>query len=207
MRRVWLALVILGVLLLAGCVDCKLGSSLASSGSAAANNLAAFYAGLIQDTIDTLELEAFTSAIRGVSFDTAEQKLLTDHIAELRARQVMAKRLAGFYKAVSDLCSYNASGEVKTAASDLSKSLSVPSLGSGINPGAIIGSAAGELAALAQSRDLVKGLKASEPALEKLIDLVTQERKITDAISQERSRKIVDVAAFLVDNDLLATKA
>src|SRR5687768_16034415 len=68
------------------------GQALATTGAAAADTLADYYDGLIQDTLDIWDLEAFHAALRQVPFEASEQKRLQVQVAALGQRAAMARR-------------------------------------------------------------------------------------------------------------------
>ncbi len=190
---------------LSGCNNKAEGLKLAETGVATAETMASYYDSLARDTLDIWEWEAFLSAIRGTSFDDREQQRLQDQIDALNKRSRLANRLRSTYSALKELSSYNASGEVKSAAENLSNTiLGLPPLkASGVDPSTIFGKLAGDLAAWKQSKDLRKGSVLILQTLERLTVLFDRETEAYKSIPEERANKIENVVDYVIRNKMV----
>jgi hypothetical protein len=182
------------------CKEVDNGKKLAEQGAAAADALASYYDQLSQDTLDTLELEAFQSTIRNVRFDLESQKLIETRYESLQKRAQLARTLSSTYKAFGNLASYDASGEIKASAEQLSENLKgLPPLpGAGIDVGTIVAGAANKLAEWKQSRDLRKGNELMLATLTGLLAMYEREAAVYKAISEERGNKVANIASYLI---------
>ena len=119
----------------------------------------------------------------------------------------MATDLASLYGALTQLSSYDASGQVSDSADRLSKQLtSIPALsGSGVNPASLIGSVAGDLADWKQSKDLRKGSRIISEALEKIEKLFQSEAKLYKSIARERGLSVANVIEYMIQNKMVTT--
>jgi hypothetical protein len=195
------------LVLSSGCGDRAGAADLANAGATTANALASYYNSLAQDSIDSWEMEAFYDSIQGIPFDQNSQKLYQDRIDALNHRAQMATDLASLYGALTQLSSYDASGQVSGAADRLSKQLtSIPVLsGSGVNPASLIGSVAGDLADWKQSKDLRKGSRIIAEALEKIERLFQSEAKLYKSIARERGLSVANVLEYMIQNKMVTT--
>jgi hypothetical protein len=195
------------LVLSSGCGDRAGAADLANVGATTANALASYYNSLAQDSIDSWEMEAFYDSIQGIPFDQNSQKLYQDRIDALNHRAQMATDLASLYGALTQLSSYDASGQVSGAADRLSKQLtSIPVLsGSGVNPASLIGSVAGDLADWKQSKDLRKGSRIISETLEKIEKLFQSEAKLYKSIARERGLSVANVIEYMIQNKMVTT--
>lgn len=115
-RKLLAILLVCCLVTLMGCGDQKGALELAKTGGATAKTLGDFYDTLAQDTLDYWEILTFESAIRGFSLSASDQSLYQGRLKALNSRARMARSLEGTYGALSRLASYDASGEVKSAA-------------------------------------------------------------------------------------------
>lgn len=106
---------------------------------------------------------------------------------------------------MKELSSYNASGEVKSAAENLSNTiLGLPPLkASGVDPSTIFGKLAGDLAAWKQSKDLRKGSVLILQTLERLTVLFDRETEAYKSIPEERANKIENVVDYVIRNKMV----
>lgn len=194
--------IILVILLkgLTGCADPKGGVELATVGAKCASSLADYYDSLAQDTLDTWEMEAFIRTIRGMEFDQKDAALFQGQLDALKSRASMARNLASSYDALKNLASYDASKEVKEAATNLAGAInSIPDLPkSNIVPSGLFGQVAADLVSLKQSRDIRQGSKLLLEIVEKISELFNKETPAYKGISQERKNKINTVIVFLI---------
>lgn len=200
-------LLVASMLTAPGCGDQAGAAELASAGSTTANALASYYASLAQDTIDSWEMQAFYGSIQGIPFDQNSQKLYQDRIDALNHRAQMATDLGSLYGALSQLSSYDASGQVTDAAERLSTQLtSIPAIsGSGVNPTSLVGSVAGDLAAWKQSKDARKGSRIIVETLEKIEKLFQGESRVYKSIARERGLSVANVIEYMIQNNMVVT--
>ncbi len=203
-----LCLLLIAILLITpGCGDQAGATELANTGTNTANALASYYTSLAQDTIDSWEMEAFFSSIQQIPFDQSSQKLYQDRIDALNHRAQMATDLGSLYGALSQLSSYDATGQVSAAAERLSNQItSIPAIsGSGVNPAALVGSVAGDLAQWKQSKDLRKGSRVIVGTLEKIETLFQSEVKVYKSIARERGLSVANVIEYMIQNNMVVT--
>lgn len=200
-----MALIISLFLATLGCENRVAGQKLAETGIQTANTLAAYYDSLAQDTIDIWEMEASLASLRGVSFDQAQQQLLQTQLEALNRRAAMARRVASAYSALKELSSYDASGEVKGAASDLADAMTnLPGLpNTKVSPAGIFASIIGEIAGWKQSRDIRNGSELISKALEKITEMFSKEKEAYASITEERGNKVGEVVSHLIENKMV----
>lgn len=180
------------------------GQSLATTGAAAADTLAEYYDGLIQDTLDVWDLEAFIAALRQASFTEDQQKKLQVQVTALGQRAAMARRLAAVYASLGQLSTYDASGEVQKAAKDLSQSIvkltPISTAQGSPDPSDIFGAIAGDLAAWQQSREIEKNAARLGRATKRVAALFDAELPVYTSIPEERGNKAASVTEHLIRN-------
>jgi hypothetical protein len=201
---IFLLLLLLGSGLI-GCHNQAEGLKLAETGIATADTMARYYDSLAQDTLDIWEWEAFSSAIRGTSFDDHQQQLLQDQVDALNHRSRLAHRLGSTYRALKELSSYNASGDVKSSAENLAKAIiGLPPLkGSSVNPSAIFGKLAEDIVSWKQSKDIRKGSELILRTLQRLVVLFDRESEAYKSIAEERGNKIENVIDYAIRNKIV----
>jgi hypothetical protein len=197
-----------GVLLLSltffsACVDRQGGAALADAGVTVSNSLANYYSGLATQVTQTIELEAFNSAIRDIL--PPPQSEINKTIKALQERRVMASQLGNVYVALKNLSAYDASGEVKEKATNLAATVTklVPLPGVDISP--LIGEAAGDLAELKQSRDIVKGLKSIQKLVVGVQSIFSSERELYVSFATDRGNKVTSISELFIDKGWLGT--
>lgn len=204
-----LAFLLLVLPALAGCRERERGGEIATAGKATATALAEYYDSLVQDTVDTWQLEVFFRATAEggpIPMNEEEAGLMTDRIDELAGRARAARSLADAYAAMQGLTSYDPTGPAGTAGKQLAASLG----GIGVLPGSqyapVFGWVSGEVAALAQSRSIAQ---ANALMLKIVTDLQTMFRAEMEAygfVAQERADKAAIVAESLVDSKRVDAK-
>jgi hypothetical protein len=199
------ALVVLFAVLLgaSGCERRQEAQELAKAGKQTAETLATYYESLMQDTVDTWELQAFYSSVKGIWFDQESEEQLETRLEALQSRARMARRLAAAYGALLALSDYDASAEVKGAAEDLSGAVRElpPIKADAPDPTGIIGTLAGDLAAWKQSRDLREGSRLLQRALDRIYELYQREQEVCLSISRERSVLMGTVTEHLITEE------
>jgi hypothetical protein len=205
MRFTFIVFIAIALMGLICCTDIKSGEELAKAGFAAGNTLASYFDSLAQDVVDIWEMEAFIDSIRGISFTEEAQKMLQEQINALQHRAQLARSLADTYKALQDLSSYDASGEVKIATETLTKEVQeMPMLPkSNVDPSSILGSVAGDIAAWQQARDIKEGSKLILDLLRKFKQLYDSETEAYKSINLERGNKVSVVVEYLLKKKMV----
>jgi hypothetical protein len=197
---------VLALLTLCSCGNQAEGSALATAGSSAATTLANYYNSLVQDIVDTWEMEAFYDSLQGIPFSNESQKNYQDRINSLNHRAQMAADLGSIYGALSKLSSYDTT-QVGDAASRLSQQVTqIPAIaGSGIDPSKIVGMIASDLASWVQSRDLKKGSVVIIKVLESVEMLFRSESRMYESIALDRGSIASRVIDYMIQKNMVST--
>lgn len=183
----------------AGCKDPQQFAAVAATGAQAAGALRDYYENLADDIETTLELEAFLSSLRGVSFDDAERQLLEQQIAALDSRSKAADRLASAYSALGTLSGTDAPAVAATAGQNLATAIEgVVRMPNGVDPAPLVGTVVEDITAAIESRELGMANRALLSALAATQQLFSQERALYDGIVEERTNKIAAVEDTLL---------
>jgi len=108
-------LLLLCVVNLCGCRLRDDATRVATDGNAAATALASYYDTLVQDTLDTWELEAIFrgTATPPIPFPAPEQRVYQARLTALRARGQAARDLAAVYGAFEHLTTYRSADTIR----------------------------------------------------------------------------------------------
>jgi hypothetical protein len=187
------------LLVTAGCKDPQQFAAVAGTGAQAAGALRDYYKNLADDVETTLEIEAFLSSLRGVSFDDAERQLLEQQIAALDSRSKAADRLASAYSALGTLSGTDAPAVAATAGQNLATAIEgVVRMPNGVDPAPLVGSVVQDITAAIESRELGKANRALLSALAATQQLFSRERDLYEGIVEERTNKIAAVEDTLL---------
>lgn len=210
--RLLIALIIfISVFSQLACFNREAVDGLASKGIETGETLTDFYDTLSKNTNDSWELEIYwTSVVQkqfqgaSVGFDEEDIQLLEKRISALESRKEVSKQMTEMYTALKDLNSYDSGARVEAAATKLSKSLGglLPFPG-GIDPSAIVGKVAGDLASWAQEKDVKKKVKISNEAITRISELFDKEAIAYTAIAKENSADLTVVATHLINNEMI----
>ena len=205
----WAGLLASIVLSLFSCADRQQGAALADAGVKASASLSDFYGSLIADVNESTELEAYEGSLRGTPVSEAELKVLNQTATALRARQEVSVAMKSAYTSLKNLSSYDAAGELKKAAASLATSVEgLPMLpASHVDPSALIGDVAGEIAAAKQNHDIVRAAKILQKEIAAIDKLFRSEEPQYQSTIAERGNKVIVVADGLVDLGYLGTAA
>jgi hypothetical protein len=190
-----------------GCADQKGAQALAKLGADTSKTLGDFYDSLAQDTSDYWELLTFDYGIHGQVLDEKDKDTYRARIEALNRRARMARALADTYGALSRMASYDASGEVKNAASGLSQAVTkLPQMPkTSIDPSDLFGTLAGDIAAWVQTRELRRGSELLLQTVEKTQQLFGKEQEAYCSIITELAEYQKGTTKYLIDQKLVAT--
>ena len=189
-----------------GCTDQKGALELARIGSDTAKTLGDFYDSLAQDTLDYWEVLTFQYAKDGQVLEKKDKDLYQARIEALNQRARLARTLGNTYGALSRMASYDASGEVKNAASGLSQAvMKLPQMpNSGIDPSNLFGMLTGELAGWVQTRNLRRGSELLLQTVEKIRQLFEKEQEAYRSIIKEIGEYQKGTVKYLIEQKLVA---
>ncbi len=191
---------------LTGCDNRAEALELAKAGQTTAETMAKYYESLIQDSYDTWDYEAFLigkDRAAGDPIVLPDTARYTTRIEELNKRVKLAKNLAATYKALQELSSYDASGEVSDSVGNLADS--IQGLGifptSGVNPTPLFQMVVQDLVAWKQSKDIRKGSALIMQVLQKLYDLFDRESNAYKSIVREKGQQVTLLAEYLIGQE------
>jgi hypothetical protein len=191
---------------LVGCADQKGAVELAKLGADTAKTLGDFYDSLVQTTLDYWELLTFDYALHGRALEQKDKDLYQARIQAMNQRARLARSLADTYGALSRLASYDASGEVKNAASGLSQAvMKLPQMpATAIDPSTLFGMLAGELAGWVQTRNLRRGSELLLQTVEDIQRLFAMEQEAYNNIIRELGEYQKGTIKYLISQQLIA---
>lgn len=197
---------------LAGCRDKNNAAAvrLSQTGVQTADNLTTYYDCLAEDAVCCWQMTTLCYSVEGAEDweYEANNKNYRDIIHSLRARAHLARSISSAYKALNDLASYDAPGEMSEAAKGLGEAIGsiAPISDSGILPAQLFAAAGSELAAAQQSRDIKRGTRALSSIVNTTAYLFEKEKPIYDSILKGRAASADKLYSDLLHRNLAATK-
>lgn len=197
---------------LTGCDNRAEALELAKTGQITAETMAKYYESLIQDTYETWDYEAFLigkDRKPGDPIVTPDAVNYTKRIEELNKRVKLARILASTYKALQELSSYDASGEISKSAGELKDSLSGLGDLPGLNvvPTELFKMVIEDLAKWKQSRDIRKGSALISQVLQQLYELFNKESATYKSFVKEKGDQVTILVEYLIDEEKVTSLA
>ena len=201
--KAFVLLLVMIMSFITGCDNRPEALELAKAGQQTAETMATYYELLIQHTYDTWDFEAFMiSADRepGDQVEPIDEAKLNKRIEELNKRIKLARTLAGTYKSMQELSSYDASGEISKSAGDLKDSIEGLGVlpGSGVVPTSLFKMVIEDLVKWKQSKDIRKASALISRLLEQLTEMFSREMPVYKSIVEERGNKITLLMNYLI---------
>ncbi len=206
--------VILSLLVTLSACDRTPAIELANSGMATGQALTEYYESLASNTNDTWDMELFwialikkrnseTGPAIGPDFGEEDIAALKKRIDQLNSRIKMAKQMRGMYAALRDYASYDAGAPIETAAANLSSALTGLIPIPGVQPNAIVGAIAGDLARFSQIKDIKEKIKTSKKLMDSINTLFNKEQSAYVLIAQENNVTATAIAKSLINNKMV----
>jgi hypothetical protein len=205
-RRITLTLLLLAAALAhVACGDHGHTDELVAAGKAASTHLTAYYDDLGKTTIDWWEYQTAYNTLQEIPPTQELEHLMTERVAALHNRALMASRLTDVYDSIGRLRSPTSTQPTVTAAQNLGKAMSgVPKLpGADLSSG--LGQAADLLMGLKRDRDSAAATKALTDAVTNIRDLFAHEQATYAAVIRDRDQTRQALLASLVHKKLVNT--
>lgn len=205
--RIWWApLLLAGVItFLCGCRVHDDAKQLAVAGSESTRALAGYYDTLVQDTVDTWELEAIFrgTANPPIPFSTAEQRLYQERIDALSTRAQLARDFSACYASIEQLAEADSTTTISQAYTHTTPQLQeLPALpGSRVTPETLL--VLKGLADWKQTSDLRKANALALQQVKGLSTLFNEERAAYQLIGTERHDVVSAVGRRLLEQKKL----
>lgn len=144
-------------------------------------------------------------ASRAASLNFTDEDIadLKERVDALNSRVAMAKQMVDMYTALKDYAAYDSGAQIEAAATKLSGALQALVPLPGIDPSAIVGGVAGDLARWNQFRSLKEKTRISMELNAKIKELFQRESTAYTFIMRDNSTTATAVAQELINNEMV----